>query len=277
MGRRSWVWNENVATNAGIAAVAAALVAGNRGHELTGTDQLKAPNRDGLKVTSVMVADETPITAAASGYVTIGSRNRAFQLPLVTTGGKPAIRKFPGGLTVPKGVNCDCLGNASGAGAEQHTVVLNVEDPEYRGIPVSKPPLAGPNVTKIGVTMATGALVTQTISGFVDITGRTNAFTNTIRTLPDVHDLDIYLTKIGGVLAAGQGGYAIRDKGGDGQLVFPQVPTYPVYHDLEELLGGAVHCKADEPVLVGGVGSVAAALTVYMEMVLSGPSITELD
>ena len=275
MGRRSWVWNEDVATNGGIAAVAAALAAGNRGHELSGTDAIVAPNRENCRITSVLTADETPITASASGYVTVGSRNRAFQLPLVKGDGTPGFMSFAniGGLRVPKGVSLNCLANASGAGAEQHIVVLNVEDPEYRGLPIAKPM----GKTKVVVTMATGAIVAQTLSGFVDICGRTNAYTNSIRAIADTKDITVQITKLGGILGAGYSGYVLRDKGGDGQLVFPGVATHPVYYDLVEMLGNAPTCKADEPLQLGGIGVSTAAQTAWMELLLSGPGVTDLD
>ena len=276
MGTRTWLWHEDVATNAGIAVIQAALAAGNRGHDLATVDNILAPQRE-TRIAFVLTADETPVTAAASGYVTCTGRDRAFQLPLVGADGTPGFKDFRscGGLRVPKGATLACFGNASGAGAEQHSVALWVDDPGFAGFPTGP---AGKSI--INVTMATAALTTATISGFTDACGRTTAYTNAIRAIPDSKNIRCCLRRIGGIAAAGYGSLCIRNPAQDANLVFPLVATFPTYYDIGALMGvpgGGLLFNADEPLLIGGIGSGANAITAAMEIGLDGADVTDLS
>jgi len=276
MGIRTWLWSEDVATNAGIAVIQAALAAGNRGHDLSTVDVIQAPQRE-TRLAFILTADETPITAAAPGTVTVAGRDRAVQLPLVKGDGTPGFEDFRsvGGLRIPKGTTLSNLGNASGAGAEQHQIALFVDDPGFPGFPV-----AAGGKSKLAVTMATGALTTATISGFVDVTGRTNAYTNTIRPIPDSKNIRCVLKRIGGWNAAGYGTCCIRNPGQDANLVFPMVSTFPTYYDLGALFGvpgGGLAFTADEPLQIGSIGVGANACTFYMELGIDGLDVTDLS
>jgi len=276
MGIRTWLWSEDVATNAGIAVIQAALDAGNRGHTLSTVDIIQAPQRE-TRLAFILTADETPVTAAASGTVTVTGRDRAVQLPLVKSDGTPGFLDFRsiGGLRIPKGTTLTNLGNASGAGAEQHQIALFVDDPGFPGFPM------GPaGKSSVVVTMATAALTTATISGFTDVTGRTVAYTNAIRAIPDSKNIKCCLKRIGGWNAAGYGTACIRNPGQDANLVFPMVSTFPTYYDLGALFGvpgGGLLFNADEPLQIGSIGVGANACTFEMEIGIDGMDVTDLS
>ena len=208
MGIRSWVINENVATNAGIAVVQVALAAGNRGHDLATVDIIRSPPRD-TRLAFLLTSDETPITAAASGTLAIGGRDRALQLPLVDIDGKPGFVDFRpnGGLRIPKNVNLVNLGNASGAGAEQHCYSLFVDDPAFAGFPMGKC-----SKSSMVVNLTTAAGTAATLTAPTDICGRAAAYANAINAIPDSSNITVCLKRIGGTAAAGNSGFNIPDQ-----------------------------------------------------------------
>lgn len=171
MTRYTVGWNEDLDLNAGAAAIA--LMKGqDHLREAVSTDQMKLLYNSHLE--RIMWIDET--AGGTAGYIQIGGESRKFRFGLDEMATDPLIGiiDFPApGYPMPKGTKLDCVGNASGSGAEQHAVLLQFNTGE-----IPQPPTGNPGSCKkhYMLGLKTGTLTAATFSGNSNVLGQVNAF-----------------------------------------------------------------------------------------------------
>ena len=262
---------EDVATNAGPAAIESAL---NHfgGYTAGGTaDEIRSIGQDGLHIVRIMTADETPLTAAAFGDLAIDNRRGGdISLPLSNPDG-PGVLMLPGkGIPWPRSTDINCLANGSGAGAEQHIIVLRVLNPNKNpGFVHAQPPADA----EIAIyEMPTDANTADTLDNPVDICGRANAFTNGQTAIPNDSRYGVYLHAIRAVLPAGQSGIFLLPPGQEHAYIYPAPALANVRWDFVAEFGAPFFCTASEPILVGSVGTATTLIPLVLEMSIVRPS-----
>jgi hypothetical protein len=271
-----WLHNEDVDLSGAAGAIAAALAAGNKGHELNGTDQIQSS--DPVKYLGFQYADEQSTLADADGYVAIGNKRR-FELPLEITNEFNCLESFfsvPLELASREGV--DVVGRSTGGGAEQHSCIHFVDQPGLGPLWDVRP--SGGGKTCILVAQVTAALVAQTISGFTDICGRTTAYVGGQNPIPSTPDIGVLLKAITPFHGAGYSGIALRHPEGARQLLLMgnggsatggvTALKAAQRYDLERIFGGGLFCQADKPIQLGAFGVGTTAQWALLELELSG-------
>lgn len=272
----TWLHNEDIDLSGGAGAIAAALAAGNLGHELNGTDGIMCPRP--INYLGFVYADEQSAAADADGNVTIGNK-RAFEIPLEVTDPHNQMKTwFPSPLKLASRENVAVTGRSTGAGAEQHSCIHYVDDPGLGPAWEIKP--VGSGQTSLLVAQVTAALVAQTISGFTDICGRTTAYVGGQRTIPNTPNIGIVLHAITPFHGAGYSGICIRHPQGTRQICLMGqggAATGGVTalkgakrYDFTKMFGGGLYCKADQPFQLGAFGVGTTAQWALLEMELIG-------
>lgn len=267
-----WTHNEDIDTSGGAAAVAAALIGGERGHTLVGTDQIKVPS-GGVRYLGFQSTDETIATLDADGYFTIGAKRR-FDIPFnaaqcdITT-----EAWFPGGMLCNAEDLIDYVGRSSGAGAEQHTLTHFVDQPSI-GEPwtIRSPVGASCYLT---VELVSAALVAQTASGWTDICGRTTAYPNAQAKIPNDKNIGVCLYAITPILTAGYSAIGLRTPSESRNLMFVGDAAGTAVGkakriDLTQVFGGGLYCTADRPIMFGGLGVGTTAVGALAEIAIFG-------
>lgn len=261
MGKKAALFHEDLDLSGGSAAVAAALKAGIRGQfKLSGTDTILAPNHREMFICGILSGNET--APNTGGLLEVAENARGEYV----TGNIDALLRIHRqlGLMIPIPPKATITWKGpDGAGAEQNVCSVIIEDPEMEDVwditEYERP--ADLDIDEvIVVEIVTAARVLQTQSGHVDICGRDTAYvdgTTPISELP--HDL--YVLEIESMDVAGYSGFGLESPGGEANLDFPCVATYPEVYDMKEIFGGALHCKADLPFNLYGYGVTTATGT----------------
>jgi hypothetical protein len=258
-----WGWLEDIDLNAGAAALAAIPVTAQHHVTLSGTDTIIAPEHETL-LWGIMTADETPPTTDA-GLLTISGYTSPFRLPVVRAGVGVGIRMFEEPIVIPPGASLSVTGNGSGSGAEEHAVILIVENPEANPWPIAAIPKgAFPHP----VEMVTDAPTAYTVAP-VEYSGRSNAYENSQEILPDLDDIGVYLNRVQPELTAGYTLVVIEDSRLEKHLMFPCASTYdePIY--LSDFIGGPLMCPANACHRIGVSGVSTATQQLYLDLYIT--------
>ena len=260
-------WVEDIDGSAATVAIESAL---NHyaGYTAGGTaDEIRSPPGK-RSIVRIMTADETPLTAAQFGDIAIdGRRGGDISLPLSTPDG-PGVLNLPGkGINWPPNTDINCLANASGVGAEQHTVVLRCLNPDAQS-GFKHGNLEG----EICIyEMPTDANTADTLDNPVDICGRSNAYTNGQTAIPDDDRYEIALHAIRAVVPAGQSGIFLLPPGREHAYIYPTPALANVRWDFVKEFGAPFRCNGAAPILVGGYGTATTAIPMVLEMVVKRP------
>lgn len=272
MGRYEDIaWMEDIDLSGGPAAIAANLNQFS-GYPLNGTDAILAVRDPGLFIKRIMTADETPLTAAAFGDLALATRRGGdISLPLSTPDG-PGVLELPGqGIPLPPAEQMDVLGNASGAGAEQHAVVVRIWNPNHSSDFVHRNPPANAEVCIY--EMPTDANTASTIDNFVDVCGRSNAYTNGQTALPDDAQVQIYVHAIRAIVPAGQTGIALAMPGQNHAYIYPAPALSNVRFDFVKEFGAPFYCTGARPLQVASFGTATTLIPLVLEMSVVRPSV----
>jgi hypothetical protein len=233
-------------------------------------DEIRSPPKQGLKIVRIMAADETPLTAAQFGDIAIdGRRGGDISLPLSTPDG-PGILDLEPGIPWPPNTDINCLGNASGAGAEQHCVVLRVLNPHSNSEFTVQPV---PTDGEICIyEMPTDANTADTLDNPVDICGRANAYTNGQTALADDPRVQIWIKAIRFVAPAGQSGIYLLPPGQEHAYIYCAPSLANARVDFEAEFGGALYCTGASPILIGSVGTATTLIPCVLEMIVKRPA-----
>ena len=263
-------WVEDIDLNAGPAAIAANLNQFS-GYTLTGTDQIDAVRVKGLMLMRIMTSDEVKGTPAAGDLAIDGRREGDISLPLTPTLSEPGYLDLAPGIPIAPAVGMNVLGNGDGAAAEEHCVVCRIWNPDAQS-DFTVQPVPATGVEMQINEMPTDANTAYTIDNFVDITGRANAYTNGQTALPDDQRVEIWLKAIRPEVPAGMAGIALAMPGLNHVYIYPAPALGCSRIDFEAEFGGALHCTADAPIMVAGVGNAAAAVPLVLEMLVKRPA-----
>lgn len=274
----TFLFNEDVDLSGGAGAVAAALLGGEIGHELNGTDQILCPSP--LTLMGLQYADEQSTVADADGYLAIGNKRR-IELPLEITDFHNCQQAwFPSPIKLASREGIDLVGRSTGGGAEQHSCILFVDQPDL-GEPWAVRAPGGGDITQI-VALVSSALVAQTQSGFADICGRTTAFVGGQRSIPNRPDIGVNLLAATLFAGAGYSGCTFRHPKSNRQLalmangglatagIAAAVGPTAQRYDFVEMFGGGLFCSADKPITMGGFGVGTTAVQALLELELVG-------
>lgn len=274
----TWLFNEDLDLSGGAGAVAAALKGGELGHELVGTDQIVCPRA--VSMIGFEYGDEQSTVADADGYLAVGNKRR-FELPLEITDLFNTFKFWaPSPVKLASREGVDLVGRSTGGGAEQHSAVIFVDDPGV-GEPWAIRAPGGGDTTAL-VALVSAALVAQTQSGFVDITGRTNAYVGGQRLIPNRPSIGVNLLAATLFCGAGYSGVTFRHPSGNRQLalmansglatagVSAAVGATAQRYDFVEAFGGGLFCAADKPIEMGGFGVSTTAVQALLELELYG-------
>jgi len=223
MGEISTVgFNEDIDLNAGAATIAA-ISAGMLNCTLDDADTIKLPEVEGMYIKAIRWHDET--AAGTGGYLHFPGYNAERKYRF----GKDALTGdlltgeliFPDNyFMLPKGQTIKCVGDASGSGAEQHTVLLDIYFPHLPS--VSK--YAGGKAKEIlMVGKKTGTLVANSLTGLVKIH---TAFEDSEPALAEDKDARYGLMRLGAYPSgAGYGILGVRHQNGMVDRLFPAMIT----------------------------------------------------
>lgn len=254
-GFKSCLWVEDIDLTGGSAAVAAALAAGIRGgFVLDGTDSILAPKGEGLEIRGILSGTET---AAIEGATLTIAGNPQSPISLGGTNTVPLHVFRQLGLCIPVGsrADLDFLGYDHGAACEEFCSVIffdpNIDDPwDITPDPDFEETLV--------VSVISAARVAVTQSGHADICGRDQAYADGQPEIPDRKGIDIYVLEIHVRDGAGYSGVGLMSPSVEGKPVcnldFPCLATTTEVYNMQEMFGGAFHCKADEPFDIYGYG-----------------------
>jgi hypothetical protein len=263
-----WGWLEDIDLNAGAAALAAIPVTEQHHIKLSGTDTIVAPQHV-TWLCRIEVSDETAPTTDA-GALTISGYDSVIPLPVVQVGGPGyGVMHFANPLPIPPGASLSVTGNGSGAGAEEHAVILFIDNPANDGNPWptgSIPTDAIPH----RVEMVTDAPAAAYRATTVEISGRTNAYTNSEQVLPDMDNIAVYWDAVQAELTAGYTLIVVEDNLLEKYLMFPCASTYDRKVYFEDYIGGALVSKASECHLLGVSGVTNATQQTYMDLYVKG-------
>lgn len=265
-------FNEDIDLSAGPAAIEANLNLFS-GYTSPGADQINAVRQKGLRLMRIMAADETPYTAAQFGDVTLATRRQGdISLPLSTPDGPGILTLGATGLAVPPYEVMTCLGNASGVGAEQHSVVLRIWNPNQQSnFKVMAAP-SGDDTEFDVYEMPTDANTADTIDNFVDISGRLNAYTNGQTALADDQRVEIWLHAVQFTAPAGQSGIALAMPNQDHVYIYNAPSLANVRVDLVKEFGNPLYCTGDSPISIASVGTATTLIPTVLEMTVKRPS-----
>jgi hypothetical protein len=272
-----WLHNEDLDSSGGAGALAASLAGGQRGCLLSGNDTLY--NNKPANYLGYQYGDEESTLADADGYIAIGNKRRIWLgLEDVTDQGWTQ-GWFPTPLRLANQETIDVVAKSTGGGAEQHSCVHFMDQPEL-GAPWAIRPVGG-GVTCIKVEQPTGTLVAATMSGFTDICGRTTAYSGSQRSIPNTETISGILYAVTPINNAGYSGVVIRNPTQERNLVLMgsagrvaggvgATNTQPMRYDLTQIFGGGLAFNASEPLLLGGFGVSTTAQTAVLEIELYG-------
>ncbi|GAG96317.1 unnamed protein product, partial [marine sediment metagenome] len=167
------------------------------------------------------------------------------------------------GIPVPPYGQITCVGNSTGAGAEQHAVSVILDSPSVSTFDF-KPASHFDDI--LSVEMTTAACVANTQSGHTDITGRTTAYTSAQVAIPADPSIDVGIISIHPHPGAGYSGVGIEDPIGHANLDFPGSATKLSHYDLVEIFGGCPTRPANTPLNIYGYGVGAAASLAHVVM-----------
>lgn len=160
-------WNEDIDLNAGAAAIAA-LKGQDHLRTLSGTDAIVINNPGGVILNKIMAADEASTVTIGGGYVARNDKSRKYRFGKMLGSPSEYTLSSNGGLgdVLPKDVQLDCLGNGSGSGAEQHSVLIDVIRPDIAPVPKAA---WGSWTREVVLGVKTGTLTADTVSGYTAI------------------------------------------------------------------------------------------------------------
>lgn len=149
-------WNEDLDLNAAPGALKA-LVGSHYKGLYDGTDDIRTREGYGTpQLLALLGSDESG--GGAGGYLTVEGRARrlAFGKMSNVAAGEYWEYRFSRPVLLPEGGKISCIGNQSGAGAEQHTVIAFIHYPKLPKVPLIKNAIGmiGPLGWKVGTRVA---------------------------------------------------------------------------------------------------------------------------
>lgn len=130
-GIETYAWAEDIDLSAAVGALAA-MVGSCYDALYVGTDSIRTRKGFGTpQLLGIMGIDEAG--AGAGGYITVQGRTRAIyfgKMSNVAAGEYWLIDFLDNPVALPEGSKLDCVGNQSGAGAEQHAVIVVIGYPK---------------------------------------------------------------------------------------------------------------------------------------------------
>ena len=160
-------WNEDIDLVGGAAAIAA-MKGQDHLRGLSGTDDIKVNNKDGVFLKRIRWVDEAG--SGAGGYVGRSDKSRKYRYgKKVVVDNLAGELEFEGnnggGEFIPQNTVLSCFGNVTGQ-AEQHVVLMDWIVPD---IPAVETVPWGSWKREIWLGVKTGTLVAATVTGFTDI------------------------------------------------------------------------------------------------------------
>lgn len=182
-----------------------------------GTDRLKFPKVEGMSIVGISEAVET-VGGAGMGYLTLHGHNadRIYQFGenLVIGDHIYTIDKFPvGQFPIPPGQEITFTSGDSGAGAEQHSGVIDFVHPDLPPIPKVGDTPCALGINKVALT--TDVRVANTIGPGNNVLGDGVAYQDGQLAFPTTKDAIYALLKIGnypGLAGVGVCGLLAPDK-----------------------------------------------------------------
>lgn len=234
------------------------------GVTLDDADTIKLPNIDGMYLKAIRWADET--AGGTGGYLYFMGKgdDRKYRFGKNKLVGDLLVGEieFPDGVfPMPKGQRIRCVGDASGAGAEQHVVLLDIWNPSLPNIEIFKNESVS-HIHRLG--KKTGTLTAATPSGLGNIL---TGFEDSEIQLPETAEDRYVLTRLGNYPGlAGVGVCGVRHQNGLFDRLFPTIYAaavkgidYPI---------GWVFSGESPPLLVGaGVVTTSTEFTVEIAKV----------
>lgn len=258
MGLFTIEWLEDVDLSGGTAAVALGLVAGQRGPWVQKTvDLAEGPSGDGAKIRGYWACNETVQNSGADFTVAENHRSPYEIGAIDTTITSPLTMQLGCNIPIPPRATLGHNG-FDGTGAEQSAGVMLIEDPRFPD--PWRFSAANDWDEVIIVNPTTNARVLDTISGHVDICGRTNAYTGAQAAIPSSSKTTIQVIHVTSNDVAGYSG-ACLERQGMANLMFPTVATTPTNYSMFDMFGAYPTCPADDPFNIAGVGVTTAAMT----------------
>jgi len=263
-----WGWLEDLDLSGGAAALAAIPVTEQHHIKLSGTDTIVAPQHV-TWLHRIETSDETPPTTDV-GALTISGYDSVIPLPAVQVGGPGyGVLHFRNPIPIPPGASLSVTGNGSGAGAEEHAVILFIENPSNYGS--AWPVAALPRDAYFHhVEMVTDAPAAAYRATTVEVSGRSNAFTNSEQALPDLDNIGVYWDSVQAELTAGYTLIVVEDNALEKYLMFPCASTYDRVVYFEDYIGGALWSKSSECHLLGVSGVSNATQQTYLDLYVTG-------
>lgn len=244
----------------------AALLGMLGGVTLKDADTMVLPNVDGMYLLAVRGCDET--AGGTGGYLhfpgLIGDRKLRFGKDAVI--GDRLLWEIlfpPGRFPLAPGQKIKCYGNISGAGAEQHVVLLDIWMPNLADIPTVAPTTPmGMGIVKLG--LKTGALTVQTPSGLASVLGDETAFEDSEIEFGTSKDNEYALLSIGNYPGgAGYGICGVRAPDGLSDRLFPAIFASAIKgYDFD--LGWLIRGDAPAKLLGAGVGTTSTEWTLTL-------------
>lgn len=261
----TWGWLEDIDLNAGAAALAAIPVTDQKHITLSGTDTIIAPEHV-TYLHGILTADETRPTTDA-GLLTISGYTSPFRLPTLGLDDAFGFHRFWNPIRIPEGASLSVTGNGSGAGAEEHAVILLIENPLANPWPIKAIPS---NAFPHYVEMVTDAPPAAYRTTQVEYSGRTNAYENSQEVLPDLDDITVYLRGVKPELTAGYTCTVIGDNRLEKLLILPAASTCDPYWNLADFIGGPLVSTAKSCHNVGISGVSNGTQQLYLDLYIEG-------
>ena len=237
----------------------------------TGADQITAKAINGLLLTRVMTADEVPLAAAASGDIacTPALPRGDISLPLSHPNG-PGVHVYGAGVPIPSASVIDVLCNGSGAGAEEHAVVLRMWNPtKESAFNHGQPPATAERWL---VEMIGDANTADTMDNPVDITGRSNAYTNGNTAVPNDENYTVWLHGMMRITLADQCGFFIVPPGDEHAYIYPSPALSNPWFDFEAEFGAPFVMTGSNPLRVGQLGTTNTASPFLLDISIQRPA-----
>lgn len=262
-------WEEELNTSGGPAAMATSLTEFS-GYRRVGTDQWRAPREKGLKIVRIRTQDESALVAPQFGDLAVETRRGGDISTPIGAAHKPGDLDLHPGIVLNSGELMDVLGNGSGVGAEMHSTVVTVENPNHEMPFIFEAP---PEDAEIAIyEMPTDANTAVTQDNFVDVAGRDNAYTNGQTPIPDDIAYKIYVRAITASVPAGQGGFVVVPPGLESILIWPAPALSTFRVDFTKEFGNPFFMDASNPILVGSYGNATTLIPLVMEMAVVRPA-----
>lgn len=223
MGRISTCgFNEDLDLNAGAATIAV-IGAGQLLVSKHDADTIKLPNTKGMELRAIRWHDETAGGTGGSLALPGYNAERKVRFGKDTLTGDLLTGEIiypPGVFKLPPSQKISCIGNASGSGAEQHTVLLDIYYPDLPDVPMLG---QGQGGLAMLVGKLTGTLVANSLTGMSDII---SGFQDSETPLAETEENKYAITRLGAFPSgAGYGILGLRHQDGKSDLLFPAMIT----------------------------------------------------